>query len=103
MNETKRVHSIARKLGNSWTLRTIAIMLSLDILLLLLLGAGLIYYHETAALGSQWEPGLTRELSPYVTLDSLSYRFRLDPGEWHNVPLRPIVEAILPFAGIQFA
>ncbi|MBQ9951213.1 MAG: sensor histidine kinase [Clostridia bacterium] len=100
MNETKRVHSIARKLGNSWTLRTIAIMLSLDILLLLLLGAGLIYYHETAVLGSQWEPGLTRELSPYVTLDSLSYRFRLDPGEWHDVPLRPIVEAILPFAGI---
>ena len=61
MSETRRVHSIARKIGNSWTRRMISIFLSLDIVLTLLFFAGMAYYHERQALGDGWEPAITRE------------------------------------------
>ena len=36
MSESRRVHSIARKIGNSWLLHTVSMLLLLNILLLVL-------------------------------------------------------------------
>lgn len=102
MNETKRVHSIARKIGNSWTWRTLVLMLMLDILFLGLLCAGLIYYHETAVLGDAWQPELERSFrwEPMWDLNALAnaeYRFQSPDGQPHAVALKPILAAALPF------
>lgn len=105
MNETKRVHSIARKIGNSWTRRTLWLMLSLDVLLLVLLGAGLIYYQEVAALGSEWQPDLVREfiwepMGAVTALPDAIYRFQTPSGYWHAVEIGPLIKTTVPLAGI---
>jgi len=105
MNGNKRVHSIARKIGNSWTLRTLRLMLSLDILFLVLLFLGLIYYHEISALGSQWQPRLVREFacSPKWSITALldsAYYFQAPDGAWHSVAMAPILKTLIPFGGI---
>ena len=54
MSETRRVHSLARKIGNSWTLRALGMLLTLDVLLILLSGLCAVYYHEKSVLGDSW-------------------------------------------------
>jgi len=97
MSETRRVHSIARKIGNSWTRRMISIFLSLDIVLTLLFFAGMAYYHERQALGDGWEPAITREFVwerplSFYTLNRAEYRFQCDNSEWYAVPMEPVLE-----------
>lgn len=103
MNESKRVHSIARKIGNSWAWRTAWLLFWLNILLVALVSFGLVFYHETAALGDAWQIELVREFhwEPLWDLPALMnavYRFQSPAGEWHSVALRPILTAAIPCA-----
>ena len=102
MNETKRVHSIARKIGNAWTLRTVALMLSLDILFLALLCFGLIYFHESSVLQESRQPELASELRwqpvSLSTLSEAEYLFRAPQGDLHVIPVRSLLRIVLPCA-----
>ncbi len=126
MNETKRVHSIARKIGNSWTLRAVGLMLALNVVFLLLILGGSAFMFERHAYPEDWQPGAERELvfpdeshavyakgysietpegewhimttdgSLYYTLAQTQYRFRPEGGEWHSVELRGLIDAFIP-------
>ena len=62
MNETGRVTSTARKISRSWLWRLFWIFFRMNLVLLILAALGFCFYQERAALGSQWEPDLQREL-----------------------------------------
>ena len=62
MNETKRVTSTARKISRAWLRRLLWIFIQLDVLILLLAMVGYCYYHEHAALGSDWTPDIERRV-----------------------------------------
>ena len=103
MNENRRVHSIARRIGNSWTLRALGMLLTLDVLLILLSGLCAVYYHEKSVLGDVWQPELTRSFvwetpDQPSTLMEAEYRFQEPDGAWHAVVLGPILSAAAPFA-----
>ena len=102
MSETRRVHSIARKIGNSWTLRALGMLLTLDVLLILLSGLCAVYYHEKSVLGDSWQPELARSFvweTPDLpsTLMDAEYRFQGPDGGWHAVALGPALSAATPF------
>ena len=62
MSETRRVRSIARKIGNSWTMRTLGILLALDIALIALTFAGYAYFWERSVSGDGWSAKLPRDV-----------------------------------------
>ena len=103
MNETRRVHSIARRIGNSWTLHALGMLITLDVLLILLSGLCAAYYHEKSVLGDGWQPELTRSFvwetpdQPSTLMDA-EYRFQEPDGHWHAVTLGPVLSAVAPFA-----
>ncbi len=105
MNETKRVHSIARKIGNSWTRRAIGRLLLIDLLLVILSICALIYHHEVTTLGDEWQPDLVREIqwedmTNYTLPVCGEYRFQSPSGIWHAVEIAPLLRTTLPFACI---
>lgn len=59
MNESYRVRSIARKIGNSWALRAAWIIIWVDILLVVLIVAAGLYGWEKSVL-QRWQPNLER-------------------------------------------
>lgn len=103
MNESRRVHSIARKIGNSWTLRTLGMLLTLNLLFVILSCVSVAYYHERSAFGGDWQPGLERNFvwetpdQPRTILEA-EYRFRLPDSEWQAVAIGPMITAAAPFA-----
>ena len=103
MNETRRVHSIARRIGNSWTLHALGMLITLDVLLILLSGLCAAYYHVKSVLGDGWQPELTRSFvwetpdQPSTLMDA-EYRFQEPDGHWHAVTLGPVLSAVAPFA-----
>lgn len=103
MNESRRVHSISRRIGNSWTLRAFGMLLTLDVLLILLSGLCAVYYHEKSVLGDAWQPELTRSFvwetpDQPSTLMEAEYRFQEPDGAWHAVVLGPMLSVAAPFA-----
>lgn len=105
MNETKRVHSIARKIGNSWSFRTIGLMLVLNIIFLALFSLGLLYEQEQTILGDDWRPELTRTIhldEPSLTSLALDgeYRFQAASGEWYCVQIHSLLSTLIPAVSV---
>lgn len=103
MNETKRVHSIARKIGNSWTWRTFWLMFWLDILIAAMVLAGFAYSAERGILGDRWQPKLEREIvwegpQSFETLSAIEYRFQSPEGEWHAANIQHMLHIAFPGA-----
>ena len=106
MNESGRVRSIARKIGNSWGIRAIWLMLVLDIIFILLVTAAGIYGWEHAILGSGWTPDIQRSLHRGAEQGFLNavagmyYRIVPEPGVEHILALGSHIEAYLPFIAV---
>ena len=103
MSETRRVRSIARKIGNSWTMRTLGILLALDIALIALTFAGCAYFWERSVSGDGWSLELPRDVEweeprSVSTLGRIEYSFQSPDGVWHTAAIGPALEAALPFA-----
>ena len=101
MSETRRVHSIARKIGNSWALRALCMLITLNLLLTVIVCAGLIYFYESSAMNGEWifelERGLRWEpFGEIQTLPDAMYLFQTPDGQLHTVALAPILHIALP-------
>ena len=101
MNETRRVHSIARKISNSWTLRAFGMLIALNLALTAIACAGLIYYYESTAMNGEWDSPLERSFrwEPFgevQTLSEAAYLFQTPDEEWHAVEIAPILSVVLP-------
>ena len=97
------MRSIARKIGNSWTLRALAMLLAVDVALAALAFGACAYFWERSAAGGEWSPGLPRELRweaprSAATLGEIEYRFQAPDGAWRAAAIGPALLAALPFA-----
>ena len=103
MNESGRVRSIARKIGNAWAMRTAWLMVVLDLIIILLVTAGAIYGWEHAILGSEWTPDIRRALhrgpdQGFVNaLIGMYYEIYTASGVVHTLPLGSFIDMYLPF------
>ena len=113
MSETKRVTSTARKISRAWLRRLLWIFIQLDVLILLLAMVGYCYYHEHAALGSDWTPDIERRVElgaegnhSFDLLDKLSavvnssYSFAGADGQSHTIFARRFINLFAPFFGV---
>ena len=103
MNESRRVRSIARKMGNSWALRAVWLMILLDVAFVLLAAVGGIYGWERSILGQAWEMEMVRGLRwegirSLQTLDALEYYFETPQGVAYTLALGAYIRMALPFA-----
>lgn len=102
MNETGRVRSIARKIGNSWALRTAFLMIAIDIIVLILVVGGGLYGWEKSLLGNDWSPGILRNLirgpesGLLPTLFSLEYEI-ITREKAYTLPLGNFIRMYIPF------
>jgi len=101
MNETKRVHSIARKIQRAWMRSVISALISVNILVLLVFAGYGIYVYESSILADEWQPRLERRFQwegdrSLDTLPDVEYCFQSPDGAWHCAPLRPVLQFALP-------
>jgi len=106
MSESKRMKSIARRVSTSFVLRLLFIMLLVNIVLIFSVLGWSAYSVEKAALGSDWQPSLTRELHfdrslPVITgFERLTYSFSLPGGETHRMPLGETLFNFIPVLNV---
>lgn len=103
MNETGRVRSIARKIGNSWAMRTAWLMVVLDVVIIALVVVGGLYGWEQAVLGDAWTPDIQRTLHRgpeqglIHAIIGLQYQISLPSGETFSLALGSFIQMYLPF------
>ena len=106
MNETGRVRSIARKIGNSWAMRTAWLMVVLDVLIILLVVIAGLYGWEQAILGDAWSPDIQRIIlrgegpGAVNVIIGMRYQVRSPSGTPHSLHLGNLIEMYLPFLAI---
>ena len=103
MNENRRMNSIARRMGNSWTMRLFCVFLVLNVALSALMLGGYCYTVETETFGSfphkrvrDFEVDLSN--GGKRALDSLEYRVLDDAGTWHRFSLGTFARTLIPMA-----
>lgn len=102
MNESGRVRSIARKIGNSWAMRTAWLMVVLDIVIVLLVTAAGIYGWEKSVLGDGWSPEIDRLIfreggeGIISALCALQYRITTPAGQ-HTLDIGSLLRMYFPF------
>jgi len=101
MSETRRVHSIARKIGNYHIRRTLSVLLALDVILLVVILGSIAYTQERTVLGDDWQIDIPRRFeweAPHTSILSAIYRFQAANGDWHSISLQSTAEHLLPGA-----
>jgi len=95
VSEGRRVRSIARRLARGFLLRLVFTLLLVNLLLVTSALGFAAYSLEKAALGSQWQANLNRDITADANLrgrawvDGLRYHFALPGQPAHTVPLGP--------------
>lgn len=108
MNESGRVRSIARKIGNSWGMRALGMLILLNIVVLALTCAGSAYFWEKHILGEQWQWDLPRSVrwnaeKNWRNIGEIEYCFKASDGTLHVARIQPVVQAAAPCLAVLFA
>ncbi|HOQ63104.1 MAG TPA: HAMP domain-containing sensor histidine kinase [Clostridia bacterium] len=100
MSENRRMNSIARRIWLSFLLRTLFILLVVNLVLLATTAGFAAYSAEKSALGASWQANLERSLQAddslrgWAWIDSLQYSFSLPDGEGHTLALSPVINSM---------
>lgn len=107
MNDSYRVKSIARRIGNSWLFRTFWMMLLLNIFATLLLSAAGIFGWEKYV-AEDWQPTMSRsfvrhDVNDSFPLSGLEYEIIEISGKTHTLDLSESARQYFPFAATMGA
>lgn len=104
MNDSYRVRSIARKIGNSWVLRTAGLLLLLDIIIMSALIVTGVYGWEKEVAQS-WQSDMQRGFmwegrQDIDTLNQLEYQIIESDGQTHALALEEYISRYIPISAV---
>ena len=99
MTEVRRTSSIARRISWSWFFRSLSMLLLLDILVVALAAAGILYAFERETLGDAWTPQLQRsaQWDADALPVSIEYLVTDASGQTHSYPIGKVAQNAAPF------